>query len=90
MGLLWHKLRSERCNFSFHFDDIMRVNNVRQAWRIDHPDAPKMRSFYDSSLMAKPPDGFLAGARGRGPGVGEVRRGRRKYFGCVKLLFVTF
>lgn len=36
--------------FSFHFDDIMRVNNVRNAWKIDHPDAPAMRSFYDSSL----------------------------------------
>jgi hypothetical protein len=36
--------------FAFHFDDIMRVNNVRQAWRIEHPDAPQMRSFYDSSL----------------------------------------
>lgn len=36
--------------FSFHFDDIMRVNNVRQAWKIDHPDAVGMRSFYDSSL----------------------------------------
>lgn len=36
--------------FSFHFDDIMRVNNGRQAWKIDHPDAPEMRSFYDSSL----------------------------------------
>src|SRR5690242_5243920 len=36
--------------FSFHFDDIMRVNNVRQAWKIDHPDALLMRSFYDSSL----------------------------------------
>jgi hypothetical protein len=36
--------------FSFHFDDIMRVNNVRNAWKIDHPDSPSMRSFYDSSL----------------------------------------
>ena len=24
--------------FSFHYDDIMRVNNVRNAWKIDHPD----------------------------------------------------
>lgn len=36
--------------FSFHFDDIMRVNNVRNAWKIDHPDTQTMRSFYDSSL----------------------------------------
>jgi hypothetical protein len=36
--------------FSFHFDDIMRVNNVRNAWKIDHRDSPLNRSFYDSSL----------------------------------------
>ena len=36
--------------FSFHFDDIMRVNVVRNAWKITHPDSPLMRSFYDSSL----------------------------------------
>jgi hypothetical protein len=36
--------------FSFHYDDIMRVNNVRNAWKIDHPDSALMRSFYDSSL----------------------------------------
>lgn len=39
-----------RAFFSFHFDDIMRVNVVRNAWRIDHPEATLMRSFYDSSL----------------------------------------
>ncbi len=36
--------------FSFHFDDIMRVNNVRNAWKITHPDSSLNRSFYDSSL----------------------------------------
>ena len=36
--------------FSFHFDDIMRVNNVRNAWKITHPDASSNRSFFDSSL----------------------------------------
>lgn len=36
--------------FSFHFDDIMRVNNVRKAWKITHPDSSSNRSFYDSSL----------------------------------------
>jgi hypothetical protein len=36
--------------FSFHFDDIMRVNVVRNAWKITHPDNALMRSFYDSSL----------------------------------------
>jgi hypothetical protein len=36
--------------FAFHFDDIMRVNNVRNAWKITHPDSALFRSFYDSSL----------------------------------------
>jgi hypothetical protein len=36
--------------FSFHFDDIMRVNNVRNTWKITHPDSSSNRSFYDSSL----------------------------------------
>ena len=36
--------------FSFHYDDIMRVNNVRNAWKIEHPDSAQNRSFYDSSL----------------------------------------
>lgn len=44
------KTQKRKVYFAFHFDDIMRVNNVRQAWKIDHPDAPQMRSFYDSSL----------------------------------------
>jgi hypothetical protein len=39
-----------RAFFSFHFDDIMRVNVVRNAWKITHPDNALMRSFYDSSL----------------------------------------
>jgi hypothetical protein len=39
--------------FSFHFDDIMRVNVVRNAWKISHPDSPLMRSFYDSSLWER-------------------------------------
>jgi hypothetical protein len=36
--------------FSFHFDDIMRVNNVRNTWKITHRDSLSNRSFYDSSL----------------------------------------
>lgn len=36
--------------FAFHYDDIMRVNNVRNAWKISHPDSDLNRSFYDSSL----------------------------------------
>jgi MTH538 TIR-like domain (DUF1863) len=36
--------------FSFHYDDIMRVNNVRNAWKINHPNSDDMRGFYDGSL----------------------------------------
>jgi hypothetical protein len=36
--------------FSFYYKDIMRVNNVRNAWKIVHPDSTSNRSFYDSSL----------------------------------------
>jgi hypothetical protein len=36
--------------FSFHWDDVMRVNVVRNVWKITHPDSPSMRSFYDSSI----------------------------------------
>jgi hypothetical protein len=42
--------KKRKAFFSFHFDDVMRVNNVRNAWKIDHPDNALMRSFYDSSL----------------------------------------
>lgn len=47
-GLLPTKKR--KAYFAFHYDDIMRVNNVRNAWKIDHPDSPQNRSFQDSSL----------------------------------------
>jgi hypothetical protein len=46
----FEKTQKRKVYFSFHFADVMRVNNVRQAWKIDHPDAATMRSFYDSSL----------------------------------------
>jgi hypothetical protein len=36
--------------FSFHYDDIMRVNVVRNVWKIDHPDNALMHSFQGSSL----------------------------------------
>jgi hypothetical protein len=36
--------------FSFSFADVMRVNVVRNAWKIDHPDSAVARTFYDSSL----------------------------------------
>jgi hypothetical protein len=39
--------------FSFHFDDVMRVNVVRNAWKITHPDNALTRSFYDSSLWER-------------------------------------
>jgi hypothetical protein len=39
--------------FAFHYDDVMRVNNVRNAWKIDHPDSLLNRSFYDSSLWER-------------------------------------
>jgi hypothetical protein len=39
--------------FAFRFEDIMRVNNVRNAWKIDHPDNTAMRSFYDRSIWGK-------------------------------------
>lgn len=42
--------KKRKAFFSFHYDDVMRVNNVRNAWKITHPDSALMRSFYDSSL----------------------------------------
>jgi hypothetical protein len=42
-----------RVYFSFHFDDVMRVNNVRNAWKIDHPDHVLYRSFEDSSIWER-------------------------------------
>lgn len=49
-SLLIGAAKKRKAFFSFHYDDIMRVNNVRNAWKIMHPDSPLMRSFYDSSL----------------------------------------
>lgn len=42
--------KKRKAYFAFHYDDIMRVNNVRNAWKIDHPESSLARSFYDSSL----------------------------------------
>lgn len=36
--------------FSFHFDDLLRVNNVRNTWKFNHPDRDIKRNFYDRSL----------------------------------------
>jgi hypothetical protein len=50
LGNPFLQAKKRKAFFSFHFDDVMRVNVVRNAWKISHPDAPQMRSFYDSSL----------------------------------------
>jgi hypothetical protein len=43
-----------RVFFSFSFGDIMRVNVVRNAWKVGHPQSPLGgRTFYDSSLWEK-------------------------------------
>jgi MTH538 TIR-like domain (DUF1863) len=42
-----------RVYFAFKFDDVMRVNNVRNVWKIDHPNNALMRSFCDSSIWEK-------------------------------------
>jgi hypothetical protein len=31
----------------------MRVNVVRNTWKITHPDVPLARSFYDSSIWER-------------------------------------
>lgn len=41
---------NRRAFFSFHFDDVMRVNNVRNAWRAHRRDTSPVSSFTDSSL----------------------------------------
>lgn len=49
---LYHQRKTikRRVFFSFNFDDIMRVNNVRNAWRAHNRHAPDISSFTDSSL----------------------------------------
>ncbi|HLZ02654.1 MAG TPA: TIR domain-containing protein [Bradyrhizobium sp.] len=48
--------------FSFHYADIIRVNNVRNAWKIDCPGREDNRQFYDRSLwesvQRKNPEGL--------------------------------
>jgi hypothetical protein len=44
------ELQKRRAYFAFCYNDIIRVNNVRNAWKIRHPDASQRRGFYDSSL----------------------------------------
>jgi hypothetical protein len=45
--LLYTPPVKRRAFFSFHFDDVMRVNVVRNAWKFSHPEA---HSYTDSSL----------------------------------------
>jgi hypothetical protein len=39
-----------RVFFSFHYDDVFRVNNVRNAFKIYNPGTLLTPSFQDSSL----------------------------------------
>ena len=50
---LYGQQTKRKAYFAFRFEDIMRVNNVRKIWCIDHPDSPMMRSFYDRSMWGK-------------------------------------
>lgn len=54
--------------FSFHYADIMRVNNVRQSWKIDCPGREDKRQFFDRSLwesvQRKNPEGLKNLIRG--------------------------
>jgi hypothetical protein len=34
----------------FDFDDLMRTNDVRQAWKIHHPHSADNCSFFDRSI----------------------------------------
>jgi len=53
LALLLSPIKKRKTYFAFHFEDIMRVNVVRNSWKIERPDAPQMRSFYDSSLWER-------------------------------------
>ncbi|WP_171947751.1 TIR domain-containing protein [Bradyrhizobium erythrophlei] len=54
--------------FSFHYADIMRVNNVRQSWKINCPGREDKRQFFDRSLwesvQRKNPEGLKNLIRG--------------------------
>jgi hypothetical protein len=49
LGLLKPKTK-RKAYFAFRLQDIMRVNTVRQAWCVDHPNSAALRSFYDRSI----------------------------------------
>jgi hypothetical protein len=42
--------KKRKAFFSFHYDDVMRVNVVRNAFKIYNPTTALYPSFYDSSL----------------------------------------
>jgi antiphage defense system Thoeris ThsB-like protein len=48
--ILGRALLKRKVYFAFDFDDLMRTNNVRQAWKIHHPGSALNRSFYDRSI----------------------------------------
>ncbi|SFB66465.1 MTH538 TIR-like domain [Bosea sp. CRIB-10] len=50
LASLFVKPVRRRAFFSFHFEDIMRVNNVRQSWRTHSTGTILVPSFTDSSL----------------------------------------
>jgi hypothetical protein len=47
---LLRKTTKRKAYFAFRYQDIMRVNNVRNAWCIEHPDGQNNRSFYHRSI----------------------------------------
>src|SRR5262245_19633593 len=47
---LGRALLKRKVYFAFDFDDLMRTNNVRQAWKIHPPGSAENRSFYDRSI----------------------------------------
>ncbi len=42
-----------RTFFSFHYDDVMRVNAVRNAFKVYNPGTIYQPTFYDSSLWER-------------------------------------
>jgi hypothetical protein len=48
--ILGRALLKRKVYFAFDFDDLMRTNNVRQAWKIHHPHSAEKRSFFDRSI----------------------------------------
>jgi hypothetical protein len=53
LGALSPQAIKRKAYFAFKFDDVMRVNNVRNAWRSDRPDTLLFPSFCDSSIWER-------------------------------------